>query len=127
MSEAEKQASDKSLADELNNVLLNVYDLSIANAPVSPPDCRKIADSIGANVGRCRASLSALQAERDQLREAIRVAAVGIHETSHLIDGLSGQPDPYTAAHQLRMIRNELHAEIKDWLAATKNQAEETR
>ncbi len=44
----------KSLEAQFNNLLLSVYDLSIANAPISPQDARLTVDVIGKHVGECR-------------------------------------------------------------------------
>lgn len=48
------QCKDEILEREFNSILLTLYDLTIANAAVSPQDCREIADTIGKAVGRCR-------------------------------------------------------------------------
>lgn len=44
--------------DPLNSVLLLLYELSIANAPVPPADCRDIAEKIAVHVGTARALLA---------------------------------------------------------------------
>lgn len=51
----EPRASRAVTDDPLNSILLLVYELSIANAPYPPADCRDIADKVAARVGEARA------------------------------------------------------------------------
>lgn len=44
-----------------NSALLDVYDLSIANAPLSPEYARQTADRIGHRVGQIREAVAALK------------------------------------------------------------------
>lgn len=48
-----------------NATLLDVYDLSIANAPLSPEYARQTADCIGHRVGQIREAVAALKLERE--------------------------------------------------------------
>lgn len=41
--------------DPLNSILLLIYELSIANAPYPPADCRDIAEKVAARVAEARA------------------------------------------------------------------------
>jgi hypothetical protein len=45
-----------------NALLLDVYDLSIANAPVTPEYVRQAVDCIGHRVGQVREAVAALKA-----------------------------------------------------------------
>ena len=46
-----------------NALLLDVYDLSIANAPISPEYARQTVDCIGHQVGRIREAAAAIKTE----------------------------------------------------------------
>jgi hypothetical protein len=43
-----------------NDLLLDVYDLSIANAPISPEYARQTVDCIGRRVGQIREAVAAM-------------------------------------------------------------------
>lgn len=49
-----------------NAALLDVYDLSIANAPLSPEYARQTADCIGHRVGQIREAVAALKSEHHE-------------------------------------------------------------
>lgn len=61
-------ATDNKWLDEIestcNSALLDVYDLSIANAPISPEYARQTADCIGHRVGQIREAIAAIRASR---------------------------------------------------------------
>lgn len=55
-----------------NGILLAVYDLSIANAPISPQDARLIADDVACAVGRVNDEVAVLAAENERLKTLIK-------------------------------------------------------
>lgn len=52
-----------------NAALLDVYDLSIANAPMTPEYARQTADCIGHRVGQIREAVAAIRTTFDHARE----------------------------------------------------------
>lgn len=58
---AQQQAWLSEIESACNSALLDVYDLSIANAPLLPQDARLMADSIGDRVGEIRKAVAALR------------------------------------------------------------------
>lgn len=63
MAEREKWLAE--IESACNAALLDIYDLSIANAPMPAKDCRNIADCIGHRVGQVREAIAALRSLPD--------------------------------------------------------------
>jgi hypothetical protein len=61
---AEDDAWLTEIESACNALLLDVYDLSIANAPISPEYARQTVDCIGHRVGQIRESVAAIRAPR---------------------------------------------------------------
>jgi hypothetical protein len=58
--EAERDESAKAVLYELNELMASIWELDNANAPISPDDCREIAEVIGRHVKRARAAIKSL-------------------------------------------------------------------
>jgi len=50
--------SEPTIAEMLNSMILDVYDCSVANAPLSPGDQRLLADHIANRIGRLRTTMT---------------------------------------------------------------------
>lgn len=65
---ANQEAELQAIEESLNNLLLNLYDMSIANAPMSATYCRETVDIVGKNVGECRDAIARIRARRSKTR-----------------------------------------------------------
>ena len=78
------------ILEELNQAILNLYDLSIANAPISAGECRDIADKVADRIGNARRKLSDGPQEilnHIEFIDTIKLAANGFAKEATAISG----------------------------------------